>query len=516
MRTMGKIIYIILTSLLTLLFSCTGKSDAIKVINWKIIYNQEPSLESIRQKKDWEEIKIPSSFKLPCPPEKKFQFVWLKGDFDVNRDSSVLRGISTGRVRLAEKIFINNFMIGSVPPEEAGWNPLPRNYVIPENVIIKGKNSVYILLGTYGSQFCGITDDVLIQTEEQFRKTELANKLIYLLIPFGIMILYIGFIIQSVISFILNRKEKLYIYLSMILAILGIFIFISLPLYKVTSFEFFHAIRMACLITCSAIIILIIQSMYRLYFSNYNRIIIPLLLVFSVIILASSGTDYFNLISRIFVILNYIILIPYFIFIIYMMNTIKRRNAGSDKFVHYTVIASLVICSIIVISETYIDSTGGHYSGFIVTFFPPVCVVFLAIFIAREIMKRQLELDFLYEKLKESRNDITITDASEEKLKRVINFIDKNFTCDISREGLAAAIELNPSYMGTLFKTYKGMTINNYINKLRIDSAIGQLEMKNSRIIDIAFSVGFENIVSFNRVFKKITGKTPSEYKNNN
>jgi AraC-like DNA-binding protein len=273
---------------------------------------------------------------------------------------------------------------------------------------------------------------------------------------------------------------------------------------------------MTCLITCSALLIMIIQSMYRLYFSNYNRIIIPVLLIFSVIILASSSTSYFNLITRIFIILNYIILIPYFIFIIYMMITIKRTNASSDKFMHYAMVASLVFCSLTVISETYIDSTGGQYSGLIVTFLPPVCVIFFAIFTAREIIKRQLELETLYDRLKENRTDITITEASEEKLKRVINFIDENFTSDISREGLAAAVGLNPSYMGTLFKSYKGMSINNYISHLRIRKAIAELEQKNSRIIDIAFSAGFENIVSFNRIFKKITGKTPSEFKNSN
>ncbi|MCU0822781.1 MAG: AraC family transcriptional regulator, partial [Spirochaetes bacterium] len=510
-----NIISILIISSIPLFFSCSDSGGSIRVKNWKILYDQDPSFESVVKKTGWQDVKIPSSFKLPYPAEKKFQFIWLKGDFEVRGDPAEQRGISTGRMRLTDKTFINNYIIGSVPPEEAGWNPFPRNYIIPENIIIKGNNAVYIMIGAYGGQFCGITDDVLIQNQAQFMRTALANKLIYLLIPFGILILYIGFLLQSLISFVLNRKEKLYIYLSLVLLILGIFIFISLPLYKLASFEFFHAIRMACLITCSALIIMFIQSMYRLYFSNYNRIIIPLLLIFSAIILTSSSTSYFNLISRIFVILNYIILIPYFIFIIYMMGTIKRRDQSGDKFMHYAMIASPVFCSFIVISETYIDSRGGQYSGLIVTFVPPLCVIFLAIFMAREIMKRQLELDLLYDKLKENAGGITITEASEEKLKMVIAFIDDNFTSDISREGLAAAVDLNPSYMSTLFKSYKGMTINNYINQLRIQNAIGQLELKNSRIIDIAFSVGFENIVSFNRVFKKITGKTPSEYKYN-
>ena len=56
-------------------------------------------------------------------------------------------------------------------------------------------------------------------------------------------------------------------------------------------------------------------------------------------------------------------------------------------------------------------------------------------------------------------------------------------------------------------------TINEYINSRRVDEAIKMLKQGNMKIIDIAFSVGFDNIVSFNRVFKRITGKIPSEFK---
>jgi len=83
------------------------------------------------------------------------------------------------------------------------------------------------------------------------------------------------------------------------------------------------------------------------------------------------------------------------------------------------------------------------------------------------------------------------------------------------QEGLAAAVDMNPSYMGTQFKLYNGITISEYINNRRIEEAITLLQQGKMKIIDIAFSVGFENIVSFNRVFKRITGKTPSEYRKN-
>ena len=100
-----------------------------------------------------------------------------------------------------------------------------------------------------------------------------------------------------------------------------------------------------------------------------------------------------------------------------------------------------------------------------------------------------------------------------EKIKTVIAYIDENFTSNISREGLAAVIDMHPNYMGSQFKKYTGQSLSRYINQLRIDEAIRQLESGNSTVFNIAYSVGYKNIVTFNRIFKDITGKTPSEHK---
>ncbi len=86
---------------------------------------------------------------------------------------------------------------------------------------------------------------------------------------------------------------------------------------------------------------------------------------------------------------------------------------------------------------------------------------------------------------------------------------------DISREGLASAIDISPDYMSRLFKVYTGMKLNDYINKLRVEAATLKLENKDTRIIDIAFDVGFESIMTFNRAFKAFMEITPSEYRTN-
>ena len=63
------------------------------------------------------------------------------------------------------------------------------------------------------------------------------------------------------------------------------------------------------------------------------------------------------------------------------------------------------------------------------------------------------------------------------------------------------------------FKKYTGQTITNYINHLRVQEAINQLKVEDDKIITVAYSVGFESLSTFYRVFKDVTGKSPTDYK---
>ncbi|MBN2078451.1 MAG: helix-turn-helix transcriptional regulator [Spirochaetes bacterium] len=107
----------------------------------------------------------------------------------------------------------------------------------------------------------------------------------------------------------------------------------------------------------------------------------------------------------------------------------------------------------------------------------------------------------------------TITDLSEGKLEMIIDFIRNNYTRELSREGMACAIGMSTDYMSRLFKKYTGKKLNEFINVLRIREAESLLRTRDVKIIDIALSVGFESLPTFNRVFKNITGRSPSRYR---
>jgi two-component system response regulator YesN len=97
-----------------------------------------------------------------------------------------------------------------------------------------------------------------------------------------------------------------------------------------------------------------------------------------------------------------------------------------------------------------------------------------------------------------------------EKAKSIIN---DNYDKDISVKFIAEKLFLNPTYLGQLFKTETCMTINEYLNRVRINKAKALLKGTDLMIYEIAEKVGFSDSQYFSTVFKKIIGVTPKEYK---
>lgn len=93
------------------------------------------------------------------------------------------------------------------------------------------------------------------------------------------------------------------------------------------------------------------------------------------------------------------------------------------------------------------------------------------------------------------------------------NYIDKYFQDQITLETLSNIFHFSPSYISRIFHQNKKITIGAYINQKKVEYALNLLENSNLLIKDIAFESGFINTSHFNRVFKDLTGKTPSNIK---
>lgn len=92
-------------------------------------------------------------------------------------------------------------------------------------------------------------------------------------------------------------------------------------------------------------------------------------------------------------------------------------------------------------------------------------------------------------------------------------FIDQNYTNKIALEIVAKQFNVNKSYLLRLFKENTGLTVNNYILQKRILLAKNELRFSNKTLDVIAEECGFECANYFIRIFKKIEGLTPGEYR---
>lgn len=100
-----------------------------------------------------------------------------------------------------------------------------------------------------------------------------------------------------------------------------------------------------------------------------------------------------------------------------------------------------------------------------------------------------------------------------ENLKRIIEYIDENYHHPITLTNLAAQFHFNPSYLSAYFSTHRGIGLNEYLTQVRIEKAKELLKNSRISISEISDLVGYDNHSYFCKVFKKVTGLSPSKYR---
>jgi len=97
---------------------------------------------------------------------------------------------------------------------------------------------------------------------------------------------------------------------------------------------------------------------------------------------------------------------------------------------------------------------------------------------------------------------------------RVKEYIKGNYyNHDLSLNKIAEHIEVNASYISTLFSENENVHFVDYLNEYRVEKSKELMIQTNLTIKDIGFKTGFNTIQNFIRVFKKHTGVTPGQYK---
>lgn len=98
-------------------------------------------------------------------------------------------------------------------------------------------------------------------------------------------------------------------------------------------------------------------------------------------------------------------------------------------------------------------------------------------------------------------------------ISRAKKYIRENYSKSITLEDVSREVHVSPQYLSKLFKEETGENFIDYLTAVRIRISKNMMEDEKRSIKDICFSVGYSDPNYFSRIFKKIVGYTPTEYK---
>lgn len=99
------------------------------------------------------------------------------------------------------------------------------------------------------------------------------------------------------------------------------------------------------------------------------------------------------------------------------------------------------------------------------------------------------------------------------QLKQVLEFIENNYTSQLTLQQLSESVSMSPKYFCRFFSEMTHQTPMDYLNRQRIEQACYQLATTDDSITEIAYASGFNDLSYFIRTFKKYKGITPGKYK---
>ena len=99
------------------------------------------------------------------------------------------------------------------------------------------------------------------------------------------------------------------------------------------------------------------------------------------------------------------------------------------------------------------------------------------------------------------------------QLRRVKRFVDENYSENLSLSRVARVAGLERSYFSTFFHSKTGVCYRDWLSHKRVMLAARRLAESDHSITSTAYSVGFNDLRTFERAFKKWFGQTPSAYK---
>lgn len=121
---------------------------------------------------------------------------------------------------------------------------------------------------------------------------------------------------------------------------------------------------------------------------------------------------------------------------------------------------------------------------------------------------------FMFEQIQTLTEENFREEQNDSVVLQITRYIQQNyFRKELSNKSLAEQVYLTPTYLSYLFKQKTGITIGKYLTDTRIERAKELLKEKKFKLYQIAEQVGYDDPNYFAKIFKKIVGVTPSEYR---
>jgi len=112
-------------------------------------------------------------------------------------------------------------------------------------------------------------------------------------------------------------------------------------------------------------------------------------------------------------------------------------------------------------------------------------------------------------------NQLMVRTANAEPpiIARAKQFIREHYMEDLSLRQVAGTVNRSVFYFCKLFRKCSAVSFTEFVSRTRVEKAKDLLLNPNLRISEVAFAVGFQSLTHFNRMFKRLVGQSPTEYR---
>jgi AraC-like DNA-binding protein len=487
----------------------------------------------------WDTLRLPGAIR-PYIREKngpETGVVWIRKSVFIG--SGLPRediGLILGRIGDADQTFFNGEKIGGMgefpPGEHSMWNH-PRHYLVPRALVRYGEQNVIAVRISY-FVYAEVLGTLAIADLQDWKNNKTFSN--FFLITLSYVFLATGIPILMIFIFFMIQRHKpiKYFFYCIQLVCTGFIILDSsgyLDIYGDT------VTRMKVFMIAWAVVIVLHQRFVHEIYRMKRKIVERMYLFYLVAVLAAAllFVDASNL--RLYGLAFAAVSLITGLYSVACQIEAHLRFRPCLEF--FSFFEALVLAGALHDGVVYIIKFAGLDTGVpllqYVMFQYVVAVLFvgIAMLMVARLVGMMGEMKQLSERLEDSiaenamlnrclgqsngspnkAADQAVNDRNEGKIQQVIRYIQENYMYDLSREGLAAAVDMHPDNLGRLFKIIVNRKMGEYINELRINDAAAKLLETSENIINIAYSVGFDSLRTFNRVFLKTMQMTPEQYR---